>query len=137
VQADSPVEASRGRKHALRMLGGGLDAWQARVVEVLQQECEVVRAGGAAAWLRTRSEELRAGLSTDAVQSAGRIQSAGRPSKVSRVFFASTPPTYWPIEPSLRTTRWQGTTTGIGLVAHAVPTARTAFGLPTATAMAA
>jgi hypothetical protein len=37
VQADSPVEASRGRKHALRMLGGGLDAWQARVVEVLRR----------------------------------------------------------------------------------------------------
>ncbi len=81
--------------------------------------------------------ELRAGLATDPVQSAGPIQSAGRPSKVRRVFFASMPPTYWPIEPSLRTTRWQGTTTGIGLVAHAVPTARTAFGLPTATAMAA
>ena len=58
-------------------------------------------------------------------------------SRVSRAFFASTPPTYWPSEPSLRTTRWQGTTTGMGLVAHAVPTARTAFGLPVATAMAA
>ena len=58
-------------------------------------------------------------------------------SRDSRVCFASTPPTYWPIDPSLRTTRWQGTTIGIGLVAHAVPTARTAFGLPDATAMAA
>ena len=57
-------------------------------------------------------------------------------SKVRRVLFASTPPTYCPIEPSVRTTRWQGTTTGMGLVAHAVPTARTAFGLPAATAMA-
>ena len=28
---------------------------------------------------------------------------------------ASAPPRYWPIEPSLRTTRWHGTTTGTGL----------------------
>ena len=59
------------------------------------------------------------------------------PSRVRRICFASTPPTYCPIEPSLRTTRWHGTTTGMGLVAHAVPTARTALGLPAATAMAA
>ena len=36
--------------------------------------------------------------------------------------------------PSLRTTRWQGTTSGIGLWAQALPTARTAFGLPAAAA---
>ena len=39
--------------------------------------------------------------------------------------------------PSLRTTRWQGSTTGTGLVAHAEPTARTAAGLPTPAATAA
>ena len=38
--------------------------------------------------------------------------------------------------PSARTTRWHGTTTGIGLVAQAVPTARTAFGLPASSASA-
>ena len=32
--------------------------------------------------------------------------------------------------PSLRTTRWHGTTTGSGLCEHALPTARTAVGLP-------
>ena len=36
--------------------------------------------------------------------------------------------------PSLRTTRWQGTRMGTGLVAQAVPTARTAPGLPAAAA---
>ena len=69
-------------------------------------------------------------------QALGHTSTHAVPSRVSRARFASTPPTYWPIEPSLRTTRWQGTTMGRGLVAHAVPTARTAFGLPTATAMA-
>ena len=38
--------------------------------------------------------------------------------------------------PSLRTTRWQGTTTGTGLWAQAEPTARTAAGLPDAAATA-
>jgi len=41
------------------------------------------------------------------------------------------------MEPSERTTRWQGTTMGSGLVAQAVPTARTAFGLPASWATAA
>ena len=39
-----------------------------------------------------------------------------------------------PIAPSLRTTRWHGTTRGRGFRAHAVPTARTARGLPTSSA---
>src|SRR5258705_13335476 len=59
------------------------------------------------------------------------------PSSVSRARLASAPPTYCPIVPSLRTTRWQGTTTGRGLLAHAPPAARTAFGLPAAFAIAA
>src|SRR6266516_858042 len=50
---------------------------------------------------------------------------------------ACRPPAYPPSDPSERTTRWQGTTTGNGLVAHAAPTARTAFGLPAAAATAA
>ncbi len=58
-------------------------------------------------------------------------------SNVSRASLASTPPTYCPMVPSLRTTRWHGTTTGRGLLAHALPTARTAFGLPAAFATAA
>src|ERR1700733_11100713 len=45
-------------------------------------------------------------------------------SRESRVRLASTPPRYPPMPPSERTTRWQGTTRGSGLVAHAVPTAR-------------
>src|SRR5258706_8050472 len=36
---------------------------------------------------------------------------------------------------SLRTTRWQGTTSGTGLWARAVPTARTAFGWPISAAI--
>ena len=40
------------------------------------------------------------------------------------------------MSPSERITRWQGTTRGSGLRAHAVPTARTALGLPTAAATA-
>ena len=47
---------------------------------------------------------------------------------------ASTPPRYWPMDPSLRTTRWQGTMSGRGLVRHAEPTARAARGLPAASA---
>lgn len=47
---------------------------------------------------------------------------------------AAGPPRYWPMEPSLRTTRWQGTTTGMGLWAQAEPAARTARGLPDAAA---
>ena len=39
--------------------------------------------------------------------------------------------------PSLRTTRWHGTTIGKGFVAHAVPTARVALGLPAAAAIEA
>ena len=39
-------------------------------------------------------------------------------------------PAYCPGEPSERTTRWHGSTSGSGLSAHAVPTARTARGLP-------
>ena len=49
-------------------------------------------------------------------------------SRFNSVSFAATPPTYWPIEPSARTTRWHGITTGRGLRAQALPTARTARG---------
>ena len=48
--------------------------------------------------------------------------------------FAPGPPRYWPMEPSPRMTRWQGMTTGTGLWPHALPTARTAAGLPAAIA---
>lgn len=58
-------------------------------------------------------------------------------SSCSSALFASTPPTYCPMLPSLRTTRWHGTTTGSGFFAHAVPTARTARGLPAAAAISA
>jgi hypothetical protein len=43
---------------------------------------------------------------------------------------AAVPPAYWPSDPSERITRWQGTTTGSGFRAQAVPTARTALGCP-------
>src|SRR5690606_20722610 len=58
-------------------------------------------------------------------------------SSASSAAFASVPPRYWPMLPSLRTTRWHGTTTGTGLCEQALPTARTAFGLPAARATAA
>ena len=41
---------------------------------------------------------------------------------------------YPPSEPSRRSTRWHGMTIGMGFVAHAVPTARTARGRPVARA---
>ena len=56
------------------------------------------------------------------------------PSRCSSAALAFSPPAYRPIEPSERITRWQGTTTGSGFVAQAVPAARTAFGLPAAAA---
>ena len=55
-------------------------------------------------------------------------------SSSSSVAFASNPPRYPPMLPSDRTTRWQGTTIGRGLVAHAVPTARAALGRPASSA---
>ena len=38
-------------------------------------------------------------------QAPGHASTHAAPSRVSKVCFASAPPTYWPIEPSLRTTR--------------------------------
>jgi hypothetical protein len=59
-----------------------------------------------------------------------------RPSAARIRRFAAGPPIeYWPIAPSLRTTRWHGTTSGTGLWASAVPTARTAFGRPISAAI--
>src|SRR5690606_28833651 len=55
-------------------------------------------------------------------------------SRSSRTRLAASPPRYPPRDPSERSTRWQGTMSGIGLVAHAEPTARTAFGLSVAIA---
>jgi hypothetical protein len=68
---------------------------------------------------------------------AGAARLSGCPAEasiVSSMCFASGPPRYCPYVPSLRTTRWQGTTSGIGLVAHALPAARTALGFPAASA---
>src|SRR5579863_3021550 len=56
------------------------------------------------------------------------------PSRVSSTRLTSGPPTYLPRVPSLLITRWQGTTTGSGLVEQAVAAARTAFGWPAAAA---
>ena len=55
-------------------------------------------------------------------------------SRFSSVVLAAGPPTYRPGVPLTGSTRWQGSTTGSGLVAQAVPTARTAFGFPTSSA---
>ena len=55
-------------------------------------------------------------------------------SMASRAALASAPPRYSPMVPSLRTTRWQGTTSGTGLWRRRVPTARTAPGMPAAAA---
>src|SRR2546426_12236692 len=49
----------------------------------------------------------------------------------SRARFRSIPQRYPPRSPSSLTTRWQGTTIATGFVAHALATARVAFGLPT------
>src|SRR5256885_12942942 len=55
----------------------------------------------------------------------------------NRVSFAAGPPRYSPGAPSLRTTRWQGTTSGRGLWEQALAAARTAVALPAALATAA
>ena len=52
----------------------------------------------------------------------------------SRSRLTSGPPRYWPNVPSLRTIRWQGTTSGTGLCEHALAAARTAAGRPVARA---
>jgi hypothetical protein len=136
VIAGMGERSRRNRRHScrlirrLRRVEDGSTRYECRVADWTLGKRVLSRCGNKSVRPYAAAEPPR-GLSTEPVQSAG------RPSKISRVFFASTPPTYWPIEPSLRTTRWQGTTTGMGLVAHAVPTARTAFGLPAASAMAA
>src|SRR6266403_396248 len=58
-------------------------------------------------------------------------------SMASRARLASGPPTYSPVVPSLRTTRWHGTTSGSGLCEQALAAARTADGFPAALATAA
>src|SRR5436190_5317957 len=58
-------------------------------------------------------------------------------SKASRARLASGPPRYSPVVPSLRTTRWHGTTSGIGLCEQALAAARTADGFPAALATVA
>ena len=52
--------------------------------------------------------------------------SCGAASRFSSVCLRSTPQRYPEREPSLRTTRWQGTATARGLAAHAPATARAA-----------
>ena len=66
-----------------------------------------------------------------------RFHSLSRPRGRAASTWPAGRPTYWPVDPSERTTRWQGITTGSGLWAQAVPTARTARGLPTAAATVA
>ena len=64
-------------------------------------------------------------------RAASSIASGSRPSAARIVRLFSGPPSeYWPIDPSVRTTRWQGTMSGTGLWPSAVPTARTALGRP-------
>jgi len=58
-------------------------------------------------------------------------------SMASRARLASGPPRYSPVVPSLRTTRWHGTTSGSGLCEQALAAARTADGFPAALATAA
>src|SRR5207247_10674695 len=58
--------------------------------------------------------------------------STAKPSATSSFFFVSRPPIaeYSPRPPAFGTTRWHGITMTAGLRAHAVPTARDAFGRP-------
>lgn len=69
-----------------------------------------------------------------AVRGPGRQAARSRPRSTR---LAPAPPAYPPGLPSERTTRWHGTTTGSGFFAQAVPTARTARGLPAASATSA
>ena len=55
----------------------------------------------------------------------------------SRATFMAAPPPYWPGLPSLRTTRWHGTTIGTGLWEQALAAARTAAGRPAPAAASA
>lgn len=63
-----------------------------------------------------------------------RAQGQSAFSRVSSWVLAAGPPRYCPTPPSVRSTRWHGTRIGRGLVASADPAARTALGLPAATA---
>ena len=56
------------------------------------------------------------------------------PARIVRLL-AGPPRLYWPMVPSVRTTRWHGTMSGTGLWPSAVPTARTAFGRPISAAI--
>jgi hypothetical protein len=67
---------------------------------------------------------------------AARLRDHPAASSASKACLASGPPRYSPMVPSLRTTRWQGTTSGNGLWEHALAAARTADGLPAAFATA-
>src|SRR4051812_28504357 len=60
----------------------------------------------------------------------------GFASSASNVRFAAVPPRYSPGAPSLRTTRWQGTTSGTGLWEQALAAARIAEAFPAAFATA-
>ena len=72
---------------------------------------------------------------------AGRAPGAparrGRGPRLRRIvrLLPGPPSEYWPIVPSVRTTRWQGTMSGTGLWPSAVPTARTALGRPISAAI--
>ena len=71
---------------------------------------------------------LRGGANvTEALYDAGYGSSSAR--------LRSTPSPDPPISPSDRITRWHGTTSGTGLAAQALATARTAFGCPIASAI--
>jgi hypothetical protein len=64
-----------------------------------------------------------------------RLYSISTPSLFSNLYFQCRPPPKPPIFLLAARTRWQGTKTGIGLAPHAPPTARTAPGLPMASAI--
>ena len=69
-------------------------------------------------------------------RAASSSASGSSPSAARIVRLLPGPPRlYWPIVPSVRTTRWHGTMSGTGLCPSAVPTARTAFGRPISAAI--
>jgi hypothetical protein len=66
---------------------------------------------------------------------AGSPASAIAPSSFSSSTLLSSPPPYPPSPPPESSTRWQGTTIGIGLEPSALPAARAARALPAASAI--
>ena len=90
--------------------------------------------GGRSASRRSSWWSIRRGAPRDGPRPRGQPGPAPSPARIVRLL-SGPPRLYWPMLPSVRTTRWQGTMSGTGLCPRAVPTARTALGRPISAAI--